>query len=121
MNLADLKGNLATLNESLNRDSALAHFRNYGGEKLLHLAGKSGNMEEAQHPLDIGVDINARCDTESTALHKAINFGQVELALMLIDNDADLTTLDCHGQSPLHLASEAGQPKIITAIVANPA
>jgi ankyrin repeat protein len=109
---------LALLNDSLRRDSALVHDTDDEGLTLLHFAALYGYTEEVQCILANGADINARDDYDDTALHHAITYYHDEVARVLIDNGADISAVSVLGDTALHCASLTGQPDIIRAILA---
>jgi|GEM_PF-1952451 len=52
-------------------------------------------------------------DTGNTALHYAVQNGQIEIAKLLLQMGMDINAPNNQGQSPLHCAASANQPKSI--------
>ena len=55
--------------------------------------------------IEHGVDVTARDESHSTALHLASSFGRLEIVRLLLEHGADVTAQDVSGRTPLHLAS----------------
>lgn len=55
-----------------------------------------------------GTDVNVRYDDGETPLHLAVNKGNAELALVLIEHGADLNAVNKQGETPLFLATKRG-------------
>ena len=79
-------------------------------ETLLHTAA-TGPPAVLQYLLTVGIDIDCKSITGTTALHKAIydNDGPSN-ALMLIENHAAILT-DSNGAAPLHDACKTHSPE----------
>jgi len=65
-----------------------------------------------------GVDLNAASTEGSTALHFAINAGEVEIVQALLTAGADFTTRNLAGVTPLHLAVVDGETAIVKLLLA---
>lgn len=65
----------------------------------LHYAAMYGSYDIVDVLLDAGLDINARCVSNTIALHHAIN---VSMASYLITKGADINASSHYGTTPLH-------------------
>lgn len=61
-------------------------------------------------------DLNATNDHGATALHHAAAKGYLEIARLLIADDADLERTDREGQTPLMIAIRHGHDEIVDLI-----
>lgn len=112
------QGNAQALNAALGANPALLAIRDSAQQAtLLHLAVDLNQYEIAVNLLRSGADPNARDKYGMTPLHKAAIFNRVNIAGLLIDNNADLNALaPKYGYifvAPVHLAAEAGAADMI--------
>ena len=72
--------------------------------------------------LQQGVNINAVDEEGNTALHLAVDTGQIEVVQFLLNNGADITVKNNDGKTPLHCACEFSKankhPEIILLLLA---
>ena len=62
--------------------------------------------------------INARDRLGKTALHYAIEYGDENLALLIISNEyCDVNVQDADGMTPLHVAIKRNSPKVVEALL----
>lgn len=54
--------------------------------------------------LQLGARVDATDHSRATALHIAVQFGQLDAVQMLTSAQADLRARDCFGKTPLHYA-----------------
>ena len=73
--------------------------------KKFHFACENGDVKEVQYFIDRGVDVNAKDDYKSSALHFAAQNGRDDIAKVLIENGAfvDIRT-NLQNETPLHMA-----------------
>ncbi|XP_078594959.1 uncharacterized protein LOC144872546 [Branchiostoma floridae x Branchiostoma japonicum] len=81
-------------------------------------AVEEGYVQTVRRGLEAGVDINARRDSW-TSLHVASQYGQTEVAELLIKNGADLEARDIFDQTSLHVASLSGQTEVAELLIKN--
>ena len=62
-------------------------------------------MEELQRLASLGVDVNAPNADGTSALHVAASLGSRGVVQYLIDNRADVNTVDSWGNTPLNVSS----------------
>ena len=67
--------------------------------------------------MDAGVDVNAKDDVGQTPLHLAAEYGQKEVAVLLITNGADVNAKTQIGVTALHGAATQGYSKIIELLI----
>ena len=70
--------------------------------KLLVWAAAKGRNDLVSAGLDRGASVNARSDEGYTALHAAVEHGQLETLKLLLAHDAEVNTELKHGDTPLH-------------------
>jgi ankyrin repeat protein len=77
-------------------------------------AAQSGSRAQIQQLLENHDDIEAcHIPTRRTALSVAAHCGNTELVDLLLKNNADSSTRDMHGSTPLHLASSRGHYDVV--------
>lgn len=75
-------------------------------------SAEKGRIEQVSQLLKEGIDVNARLNDGSTALHWAVLRDQMESFTILMDAGADPLVLNRNGVSPLFLAVQNGNEKI---------
>ena len=60
-----------------------------------------------------GADLDLRNDKGETALHFAVNFGQIGLAKVLIEAGADKTVANADGNTVLTIAQQKGMSEMV--------
>ncbi|XP_067868771.1 histone-lysine N-methyltransferase EHMT1-like isoform X5 [Heterodontus francisci] len=83
---------------------ALADHKDVEGSTCLHLAAKKGHYDVVVHLLSTGL-IDVSCQEENICLHWAAFSGCVDIAEIFLNAKCDLTAVNMHGDSPLHIAS----------------
>ncbi|XP_078082761.1 histone-lysine N-methyltransferase EHMT1-like isoform X7 [Mustelus asterias] len=83
---------------------ALADHKDVEGSTCLHLAAKKGHYDVVVHLLSTGL-IDVSCQEENICLHWAAFSGCVDIAEIFLNAKSDLTAVNMHGDSPLHIAS----------------
>uniref|UniRef100_A0A8B9BY55 Nuclear factor NF-kappa-B p105 subunit n=1 Tax=Anser brachyrhynchus TaxID=132585 RepID=A0A8B9BY55_9AVES len=93
------------------------------GDNVLHLAIIHLHTELVKNLLDVIPDlnyndiINMRNDLYQTPLHLAVITKQAEMVEDLLKAGADVSLLDRHGNSALHLAAAEGDDKILSLLL----
>jgi ankyrin repeat protein len=63
--------------------------------------------------LELGADVNARENDQSSPLHVAARHGRVEVVRVLLEHGANLGAENDDGKTALHVASENGRHKVM--------
>lgn len=87
----------------------------HGDYKELFRAACAGNLPLVEHHLDQGIDVDfIHPELQSTALVAAIEEGQVDVALLLLDRGADPALRSpLEGLTPLEAARAAGMTRVV--------
>ena len=87
----------------------------------LHNAARSGDIESLQLHLKQGADPNRKDkgSNKFTALHVAVEHGQVEIARLLLDNGAKVNAQGENDWTALHVAAQHGQVEIAGLLLDN--
>ena len=59
-----------------------------------------------------GADVKSGCSTSATALHYAAIGGHVKIVWMLLDDGANVSSVDINGMTPLGYATKCGHEEI---------
>ncbi|XP_061171196.1 inhibitor of Bruton tyrosine kinase-like isoform X2 [Saccostrea echinata] len=108
------KGNLQEVQAFARLCYASGHHNDMFGRSALHMAASCGKVEIVEWLLEEkGGDLTLK-DVESgwTALHRAMFYGQLAVARLLIQYNSDLYTRDHLGLSPLDIAMKDRPPHI---------
>lgn len=114
-------GNLAALNEALDRDADLISRRSSDGWTPLHLAGFFGRDECAAYLIDNGAPLDAMSTnaTRNTPLHAALaGATNATLVRRLVFAGADVSARGETGIQPLHLAASRGDTVLCELLLA---
>jgi ankyrin repeat protein len=82
-------------------------------ENLLRAASE-GKAKKVQSLLEAGADVNAKNDTDMTALMLAAGSGHTEIVQNLLDAGAKLNVKDMVGKTALMRATQNGHTDIVT-------
>lgn len=82
-------------------------------DKALIEAASDGNVERVAELVALGVDINATEHWGWTALSMAAYGGYPAIARILLDNGAELDTIDVDGDTPTTLAASRGHTALV--------
>ena len=77
------------------------------GYTPLHFAAENGLIELAQTLLERNVEVDPQ-NEESTPFLRALRYGYLDIARLLLDHDANVHVHDKYGTNPLHFAAENG-------------
>ena len=91
----------------------------YDGWTPLHLAAFFGQRDAAAQLIDAGAALDAvsRNGMRNMPLHAATAGGHSDIALLLIDRDADVNGQDAGRHTPLHIAAENGLADVVRALL----
>ena len=83
-------------------------------------AVSNGSLDKVKALLLSGEDVNQKDDLYgTTALHAAAAKNKVEIAKLLIENNAEIDAEDYNGKTPLHTAAENGSPLVTKILLSN--
>lgn len=104
------RGDLAAVQNLLEKNPKLVKAKDIQGATALHKAVEEGHLELAVYLLAHGARVNARALSDGTPLHVAPN---AQLAQLLLDHGASLTLKDKKvGDTALHSAAWRGHPEV---------
>jgi serine/threonine-protein phosphatase 6 regulatory ankyrin repeat subunit B len=90
----------------------------FDGASTLIMASRRGYLEIVQALLGReGTDVNKCNDGGSTALHRAADSGNIEVAQALLQAGANARKSNDRGETPLHWASREGHVEIVRALL----
>ncbi|XP_067653126.1 ankyrin-3-like [Haliotis asinina] len=88
------------------------------GHNILHSACRGGNVNIVSYILiQSSLDINSKCDDETTPVMHAAAQGKNEVFDILVKNGANLSDTDVDGSNILHWACRGGNAKIVNYIL----
>jgi ankyrin repeat protein len=86
----------------------------------LYYAALCGFRDTAEHLVRAHPeDVNARGGNHVTPLHAALLKGHLDVALLLLQNGANVGSRGIEGQTPLHIASDRGYIDIVKSLIDN--
>eukprot|EP00055_Hartaetosiga_balthica_P002827 m.5416 g.5416 ORF g.5416 m.5416 type:complete len:423 (-) comp2401_c0_seq1:893-2161(-) len=89
------------------------NLKNKFGRPLFHIPAMAGSVELAQFFVEHGANVHAIHDkSHGTALHDAVQFGNMGTAKYLVSLGIDINAQDVNGTTPLHIASQSCFPSI---------
>jgi ankyrin repeat protein len=124
---------LTEIGELLIKNKANVNEKNYDGQSALHWACEQGHVDFVELLIENGADVNAKCIAGpqgalndpfigpllikstfagGTPLMSASFKGKEEVVLLLLQNKADPTLLNDHGESALDLAEKNGHTQV---------
>ncbi|WP_372715997.1 ankyrin repeat domain-containing protein [Novipirellula sp.] len=83
------------------------------GDRLIHLASRTGNIGFLTDFLDAGVDPNTMGNCRCTALHHVVKEKYEFMARILLDHHTNPDATDDQGNTPLHIAASKGYMPVI--------
>ncbi|XP_048255952.1 uncharacterized protein LOC124149448 [Haliotis rufescens] len=113
--LAAFWGHQSVFDLLVSKQADLTLVNNYGNS-LLHVACRGGNKAIVQH-LVSSSNINTRGRNGYTPVMVAAVFGHQSVFDVLVSEQADLTLLNNHGESLLHVACRGGNKAIVQHLV----
>lgn len=97
------EGSVDGVQRLLSADRAIARDLIVHGTTLLHVVGKTSNLQVIRLLIQEDGDVNARDEDGDTSLHWVMaRRGKYEVARLLIDNDANLANVANDARTPLH-------------------
>jgi len=113
-------GDVARLEELVERDPSLAGTRSGDGFTPLHLAAFFGRTDAAAALVRLGADVDAAGTgwMVGTALHSAASARHAEIVGVLLDAGADPNRRQAEGWTPLHSAAHNGDADSVERLLA---
>lgn len=117
--------NKSAVENILTRDIGSSNTRSPEGHPAFHFAVEMGYSQIVKSFIAANVDINIRnqngerAQLNSTPLHAAADFEQLEVVKLLIDAGCEINSKRADGGTPLHCASARGNVPIIKLLLAN--
>ena len=84
----------------------------------IHLAARSGDLEQVQRLVLDGVNVNEKAVRDETPLMVAALAGQGEIVNYLLQRGADINARNNSGMTALHAAAHAGHADIVELLIA---
>jgi len=93
----------------------------YGqNQTLLHYASIKNRFKIVELLVKKGILIDAKGgEYDSTALHEAIRYGNLSVAIHLVKMGANVNIQDRYGHTPLHLSSALGYQNMVKLLLSN--
>lgn len=82
-------------------------------DTVLHLAARTGSIDDVKVLVDAGAYVNSIGDLGNTPLHQAAMMGQLESARLLLKRGAATQAENEFGQTPLDVAKLSGSEEMI--------
>ncbi|MDN7861600.1 ankyrin repeat domain-containing protein [Burkholderia cepacia] len=82
-------------------------------DTVLHLATRTGALDDVKVLVDAGANVNSIGDLGNTPLHHAAMMGQLESARLLLKCGATTQAKNEFGQTPLDVAKLSGSEEMI--------
>jgi ankyrin repeat protein len=94
-------GDLAAIQEAVQKDPTLITYKEWDNATLLHDAVGHNQLDVAKYLLDNGADDNAVTTDGLTPLHMAAQNGNIEMTKLLLQRGAKINAFDAKGWTPL--------------------
>jgi ankyrin repeat protein len=101
-------GDLAAVQEAVQKDPTLITYKEWDNATLLHDAVGHNQLDVAKYLLDKGADVNAVTTDGLTPLHMAAQNGNIEMTKLLLHRGAKINAPDAKGWTPLDRAQKWG-------------
>lgn len=85
---------------------------------LLLSAVMSGNLEQATALINLGVNVNGRDEYGNAPLHRAAEYGHIDIVRLLLTKGAQINPKTERGNTPLHKAVVGEQTEVVKLLVA---
>lgn len=115
------KGNLKKIKKIIENENIDINTQDVKNRTALHIALTEGYIDIAKLLINLGADVNIKTNRNVTALHlvSKIDNESDKIAKMLIENKAEVNSLDFEGNTPLHEACMSGKSNIVNLLIKN--
>lgn len=110
--LASYRGNLEIV-EFLLKNGAFVNDISQMGTALMAASVKN-KLAIAERLIQAGAHVNSTDEAQTSALHLAVQFNNVEMVKFLLNHNADKTKRDAKGKTPFEYAVFSGNETLIT-------
>lgn len=83
------------------------------------IAVNKNDLTSIESLINDGVDVNSKDESGDSALHKAVELGNLELAKLLVDKGANVNITDQDNATPLHWCATFHRPEIAKLLLEN--
>src|SRR5206468_199388 len=84
---------------------------------MLNHAARNGTLEDMEHALQTGADVNTVGESNNTPLHEAALGDNAVAAQFLVEHGANVNSIDEDKDTPLHFCAAHGSRKVAAVLI----